>query len=342
MRTSRDYFVQTFQRDTRMLSRVADSLYWMSRYLERADQTARLVDVELQLWLDQSPEAGAGQCKFLLEALRLPVPQGASLDPNRVLNTVVFSRTNNSSIVSCIAAARENLRHVREQCSSEMWEQLNRLYLEVINTWPEEAWTLKSHSFFHAVQEGTHLFQGITDGTMSHGEGWQYIQLGRYVERTDALAALLEAHFSRVAFPANQPVESAEYLEWVGLLRACVAFESYCKAYTAEIRPLRVAEFLLLNPEFPHSVRFSVDRVNAALHIIGDLAERREELPTRIAGRLRAQLSFSQIEEVMAEGANTYLKNIRSECSQIHSAIHQIYFDYSIESGLASYEQAQK
>jgi uncharacterized alpha-E superfamily protein len=128
----------------------------------------------------------------------------------------------------------------------------------------------------------------------------------------------------------------------VGLLRACVAFESYCKAHTAEIRPLRVAEFLLLNPEFPHSVRFSVDRVNAALHIIGDLTERREESPTRIAGRLRAQLSFSQIEEVMAEGAHTYLKNIRSECSQIHTAIHQIYFDYSIESGLASYEQAQK
>ena len=136
--------------------------------------------------------------------------------------------------------------------------------------------------------------------------------------------------------PADQAVESAEYLEWVGLLRACVAFEAYCKVYTAEIRPLRVAEFLLLNPDFPHSVRFSVDRVNAALHIIGDLTERREKLTTRIAGRLRAQLSFSQIDEVLAEGSHTYLENIRSECSQIHAAIHQIYFDYSIESEVAS------
>jgi uncharacterized alpha-E superfamily protein len=318
-----------------MLSRVADSLYWMSRYLERAEHTARLVDVELQLWLDQSPEAGAGRWRFLLEALRTPVAQGA-VDPTRLVNTLVFSRTNASSIVSCIAIARENLRHVREQCSSEMWEQLNRLYLEVMNAQPEDAWMMNSHGFFHAVQQGAQLFQGITDATMSHGEGWQYIQLGRYVERTDTIASLVETHFKRVGQPADQAVESADYLEWVGLLRACVAFEAYCKACTAEIRPLRVAEFLVLNPDFPHSVRFSVDRVNAALHIIGDLTERRAKLPTRIAGRLRAQLSFSQIEEVMAEGAATYLENVRSECAQIHTAIHQIYFDYAIESELAS------
>jgi uncharacterized alpha-E superfamily protein len=225
---------------------------------------------------------------------------------------------------------------VREQCSSEMWEQLNRLYLEAVDTWPEEAWMQKSRAFFHAVQEGAHLFQGVTDGTMSHGEGWQFIQLGRYVERTDALAALIETHLKRVAAPVDQAVESGEYLEWVGLLRACVAFEAYCKVYTAEIRPLRVAEFLLLNADFPHSVRFSVDRVNAALHVIGDLTERREKSTTRIAGRLRAQLSFSQIEEVLAEGSNTYLENVRNECAQIHTAIHQIYFHYSIESELAS------
>jgi uncharacterized alpha-E superfamily protein len=318
-----------------MLSRVADSLYWMSRYLERAEHTARLVDGELQLWLDQSPEAGAGRWRFLLEVLRTPLAPGA-VDPTQLVNKLVFSRTNSSSIVSCIATARENLRHVREQCSSEMWEQLNRLYLEVMEARPEEAWMLKSHGFFRSVQEGAQLFQGITDGTMSHGEGWQYIQLGRYVERTDTLASLVEKHFKRVGQPADQAVESSEYLEWVALLRACVAFEAYCKAYTAEIRPLRVAEFLLLNPEFPHSVRFSVDRVNSALHNIGDLTERRAKLPTRIAGRLRAQLSFSQIEEVMAEGAHAYLENVRSECAQIHTAIHQIYFDYAIESELVS------
>ena len=113
------------------------------------------------------------------------------IDPTRLVDTLVFSRKNSSSIVSCIATARENLRHVREQCSSEMWEQLNRLYLEVMDARPEEAWMLKSHGFFRAVQEGAHLFQGITDATMSHGEGWQYIQLGRYVER-DGYAGVVD------------------------------------------------------------------------------------------------------------------------------------------------------
>jgi len=335
MRPPRNYYVQAFQRDAGMLSRVADSLYWMGRYLERAEHTSRLVDVELQLWLDQSPEVGTGRWRFLLEALRAPAPEGP-VDPTQLLNTLVFSRTNGSSIVSCVASARENLRHVREQCSTRMWEQLNRLYLDVMERRPEQEWLLKSHSFFLFVLESAYLFHGITDATMSHGEGWQFIQLGRYVERADTLAALLETHFKRLTIQFDRPVEGAEYLEWVGLLGGCVALEAYCKAHTAEIRPLRVAEFLLLNPEFPHSIRFAVDRVNAALHLIGDLTQRGAKLATRVAGRLRAQLSFSQIDEIMAEGVHSYLENVRKECAEIHAAIHDIYFDYSIEAELAS------
>jgi uncharacterized alpha-E superfamily protein len=318
-----------------MLSRVADSLYWLSRYLERAEHTARLVDTELQLWLDQSPETGAGRWRFLLEALQAPAGPGA-IDPTQLVNTLVFSRKNTSSVVSCIASARENLRHVREQSSSEMWEQLNRLYLAVIQERPEEGWILRSHSFFRAVIEGSHLFKGVADATMSHGEGWQYLQLGRYVERTNALASLTGTHFRRMAQPPEQTVEGSEYLDWVGLLRGCGAFEAYCKVHTADIRPLRVAEFLLLSPDLPHSVRFAVDRVNAALHVIGDLTERRAKLPTRIAGRLRAQLSFSQIEEIMEQGAYAYLENVRRECAEIHAAVHKIYFDYPVETELAS------
>ena len=335
MRPPRNFYVKSFRRDAGMLSRVADSLYWMSRYLERAEHTARLVDAELQLWLDASPEEGAGRWRFLLEALQAPAVQGP-LDPAQLANTLVFSKANASSIVSCISTARENLRHVREQCSSEMWGQLNRLYLEVMERKPEKGWILNSHEFFRAVQEGAHLFHGITDATMSHGEGWQFIQLGRYVERTNTQTIVMKALLKRMAQPTDQAVESTEYLDWVGLLRGSSAFEAYCKAHTAEIRPLRVAEFLLLNPELPHSVRFSVDRVNAALHVIGDLTERREKIPARIAGRLRAKLSFSQIEEIMEGGVHEYLEDVRSECAEIHAAIHHIYFDYPVEAELAS------
>jgi uncharacterized alpha-E superfamily protein len=323
-----------------MLSRVADSLYWMSRYLERAEHTARLIDVDFQLRLDQSPEAGSGRWWRLLEALQAPRPEDGKIDVATLTHILTLDKNNSSSIISCVAAARENLRQVREQCSTEMWEQLNRLYLQVNSTTSSEAWLLHSYVFFRAVQEGAHLFQGVTDSTMSHGEGWQYIQLGRFVERTDAVARLIGAYFSRLRYSTDhsidQTAESEEYLEWVGLLKSCAAFEAYCKKHTAELRPLRVAEFLLLNPEFPHSVRFSVDKVHAALRAIAELTERKAEQPVRLAGRLRATLSFSQIDEVMASGAQAYVQSVRQQCSQAHTAIHQIYFDYPVEAELAS------
>ena len=239
-------------------------------------------------------------------------------------------------MISCVAAARENLRQVREQCSTEMWEQLNRLFLQVKSTASSDAGLADSHGFFRAVQDGAHLFQGITDSTMSHGEGWHYIQLGRFVERTEAVARLIGAHFSRLPHPLDQAVENEEYLEWVGLLKSCAAFQAYCKAHTAELRPLRVAEFLLLNPGFPHSVAFSVDRFHAALTAIAELTERKAEQPVRIAGRLRATLSFSQIDEIMASGAIAYVDSIRWQCAQAHAAIQQVYFDYSVESALVA------
>lgn len=317
-----------------MLSRVAESLYWMSRYLERAEHTARLMDVDLQLRLDQSPESSTGRWLRLIDALQIPPSLTGEVDGTTLAHTLTFNRVNPSSIVSCIAAARENLRHVREQCSSEMWEHLNRLYLQVWENRPEQSWILESHLFFRAVQEGAHLFQGITDSTIAHGQGWHFIQLGRYVERIDTLAGLIGAHFSRQSNSTDQAVEGTEYLEWVGLLKCCAAFEAYCKAYSAELRPLRVAEFLLLNAEFPHSVRFSVESMHSALHLVGELTERKVTDPVRLAGRLRASLSFSQIEEIMADGAYIYLESVRRQCGQVNSAIQQIYFDYAIESAM--------
>src|SRR5271156_1552730 len=289
-----------------MLSRVADSLYWMSRYLERAEHTARLIDVDLQLRLEQSPDAGSQRWPGLLEALQVSAPEDGAIDAEILTHLLTLDRTNPSSIISCVAAARENLRQVREQCSSDMWERLNRLFLHVKSTASTDAGLSDSHEFFRSVQEGAHLFQGVTDSTMAHGEGWHYIQLGRFVERTDSVARLIGAHFRRLPNTLDQAGEAEAYLEWVGLLKSCAAFQAYCKAHTAELRPLRVAEFLLLNPGFPHSVLFSVERVHTALCAIGELTERKAEGPVRIAGRLRATLSFGQIDEIMASGANAF------------------------------------
>jgi uncharacterized alpha-E superfamily protein len=330
----------SYHRGATMLSRVADSLYWMSRYLERAEHTARLIDVDFELRLDQSPEAASGRWRRLLDALHAPTPEDGKIDAATLTHILALDKTNSSSILSCVTAARENLRQVREQCSSAMWEQLNHLYLQVNSTTAGEAWLLHSYVFFRAVRDGAHLFQGITDSTMSHGEGWQYIQLGRFVERTDAVARLIGEYLKRLPYSAgqttDQAVESEEYLEWVGLLKSCAAFEAYCKKHTADLRPLRVAEFLLLNPEFPHSVRFSVEKVHTALRAIAELTERRAEQPVRLAGRLGASLSFSQIDEVMASGASAFVESISQQCRQAHTAIHQIYFDYPVDTALVS------
>jgi uncharacterized alpha-E superfamily protein len=317
-----------------MLSRVADSLYWMSRYLERAEHSARLIDVDFQMRLEYTSETDTGRWLRLLEALQIPIPGGGKIDAPSLAYALTLERSNPSSIASCIFAARENLRQVREQCSSEMWEQLNRLYLQVVGTSAGETWLLHSQLFFRGVREGAHLFQGVTDSTMSHGEGWHYIQLGRYVERTHSLAALIGTHFSRFSEPLEYAVEGEKHLDWVELLKYCSAFEAYCKKYTAEMRPLRVAEFLLLSPDFPHSVRFSVDQVHTALRAIGEFTERKAESPMRLAGRLRANLSFSQIDEIMADGLQSYLGSIRNLCAQAHNSIHQIYFDYPVETAL--------
>ncbi len=319
-----------------MLSRVADCLYWMSRYLERAEHTARLIDVDLQLGLDQSPLAGSERWRRLFEALQVPESLVGTLNSVSVAHTLTLNRSNPSSIFCCVAAARDNLRQVREQCSSEMWENLNRLYLRTIDIPQTETSILQSAEFFQSVQEGGYLFQGITDSTMTHGEGWHYIQLGRFVERMETVAALVGTHFKRLSQPPDQSVDGAEYLEWVGLLKSCDAFEAYCKAYSAELRPQRVAEFLLLTLEFPHSLRFSAEMIHTALRLAGDLTKRNAELPVRLAGRLRATLSLTPIEEIMAEGVHDYLSTVRRQCGAVHGAVHQIYFDYPVESSFAA------
>ena len=236
-----------------------------------------------------------------------------------------------------MAAARENLRQVREQCSTEMWEQLNRLYLQVNSTTASEAWLLHSHVFFRAVQEGAHLFQGVTDSTMSHGEGWQYIQLGRFVERTDALARLIGTHFGRL--PASARSGGGERrISGVGGI--------------AEI--LRGLRGVLQNVHGgnPAAARGRVSAAESRLPAFGavsrstactppwspseNLPNARPSSPSRLAGRLRATLSFSQIDEIMASGANGYVDSVRWQCAQAHTAIQQVYFDYAVESALVS------
>lgn len=318
-----------------MLSRVADSLYWMSRYLERAEHTARVIDVNLHQMLDQTPESATRRWELLQTGLRISsLPVHATRDAYSITNALTFDRTNRTSIVAYISLARENARQVREQISSEMWEHINRLYLYVRHTRMDEIWQVEPHEFFQSVKAGSHLFQGITDSTMSHGEGWQFIQIGRFMERSIAIASLLDAHFSALLEYSNGLAIPLDYLSWVDLLKSCTAFEAYCKVCTANIDPRCILDFLVLNAEFPHSVRFSVDMVQIALQAVSTITSARNAGPAeRLSGRLRAALDYIHVDEIMGN-VHGYLENVCHQCAEIHTAIQDIYIAYPIEVAL--------
>jgi uncharacterized alpha-E superfamily protein len=326
-----------------MLSRVADSLYWMSRYLERAEHTTRLLDVNLNLMLDESAASAERRWQRVLQALGRPKDVEWTGEPYLLTQALTFDTTNKASILSCIIAARENSRHVREQISTEQWHRLNSLYLQV--TGPEMqmdrqtasmAGSSRPSEFLQSVMEAVHQFQGVTDSTMNHGEGWQFIQVGRYIERASATALLLEAYHADLWEHPEKSGEGNEYLDWMGLLRSATAFEAYCKVYTADLTPDRIFEFLLLNEEFPHSVRFSIDSVEAALEKIqGDSGKSRAEALQRLSGRLKASLSYSGVDEILREDVVGYLRGIQAQCRAIHDTIYELYVDYSIQAALA-------
>jgi uncharacterized alpha-E superfamily protein len=315
-----------------MLSRVADNLYWTSRYLERAEHTARVIEVNLNLNLERSSAAIPQRWQEVLVGLRSPLAETGLAEVYAITKALSFDLKHHASIVAYVEAARENARQVREQISSEMWEQINQLYLKVKQRTIDDIWDGEPAVFYRSVREGSHLFQGITDSTMTHGEGWRFIQIGRYQERADATAHWLDVKFA--ALP-RQVASAEDFLEWVGLLKSLTAFEAYCKVYTADIRPERVAEFLLLNRDFPRSVAFCVERVQHALLAISELTDTpKTSKVNRLAGKLKAAVDFTNIEEIMSSGVQPFLRNLQQQVAQIHSSLYQAYITYPIESAL--------
>ena len=240
----------------------------------------------------------------------------------------MFDPSNRDSVLSCVTSARENARQVREEISSDMWEQLNALFLRIKQAHRERTSLIRPHYLSRAVIEGVHLIEGVTDATMGHGEGWQFLQVGRYLERAGTTAALVDLHVKTGAAAGSSPAE------WLALLRSCAALEAYCRHYTADLRPRRIVEFLLLNVEFPRLVRFAAARVESALRVIAQLTGRGAGGRTeRLAGRLHASLDYGQVDEIL-DDPHAFLDGITRHAGQIHAAIYQSYVMYPIESAL--------
>ncbi len=318
-----------------MLSRVADSLYWMSRYLERAENTARQLDVTMTLMLDGGASTPERRWSRLVECLGNPAGLDWSGNAEAAAHGLIFQRDLPPSITCCITTARENARQVREEISTEQWQRLNRLFHHIHSPLAQEQYNNNTGEFLSGVIDGIHLFKGVTDTTMIHGQGWQFIRLGRYLERAYATATLLEVFEHYWQSDRDHQIAGYSYLEQVGLLRSCTAFEAYCQFYTADVAADRIIEFLLLNEQFPHAIRYSIDSVLHAIQEIQESSSRRanDELKATI-GRLHAMLRYATVKEILSGGAGPFLHTIRRECMRIHELIYRHYINYSIQAAL--------
>ena len=312
-----------------LLSRVADSLYWICRYLERAEHTARVVDVVIDLGLGRASIHDGGAIERLYRSLGVEAEDAAAFS-----DAALFDASNPGSVIASITAARENARQVREEISSDMWQQLNGLFLRLRQMRGDAARVKRTHFVSRVVIEGVHLFQGVTDATMAHGEGWQYLQVGRFLERAASTATLLDRFMAHASDPADRP-PPLDQTELVALLRSCSALEAYCRHYTADVRSERVTEFLLLNADFPRSVRFAAGATEAALRALARLSGRRAGGDAeRLSGRLKASLDYGQVNEILSDNPHAYLTGISRQCEQVHTALHQTYVTYPIEAAL--------
>ena len=328
-----------------MLSRVADSLYWTSRYLERAEHTARLIDINLGLMLDRSRVSAERRWQRVMAAVGSDGPgrteesegygEGRWPGITALVHALCFDTTRHASITACIFAARENARQIRDEISTEQWQRLNGLFHEISRLRTASPSERNLAEFLPTIIDGVHLFQGVTDTTLSHGEGWQVLRVGQYLERAWSLTMLLDV-YEREVFPGEDSDDASQYLEWVGLLRICTAFEAFCRVNTAELTHERILEFLLLDPDFPHSVRYAVDALHNALEAIQQHTRTQHggEL-MRVAGRLKATLGFAQIGEVVAQNPVRFLRGILDQCREIHDLIYAVYIQYSVETALA-------
>jgi uncharacterized alpha-E superfamily protein len=309
-----------------MLSRVADSLYWMARYIERAEHTARLVAVKLESMIEQSHDDAVASWQRVAASL-----SGEEFakhhDAFATTQALAFDRTNPSSLLSSLSRARDNARQVREQLSTEVWENLNRLYLRLQPVTMDAIWVHQPARVFREALEDFQALEGVTNSTLSHGEGWYFLELGRYSERAQLISRVLDIHFGSEFGPRPS------YFDWLVLLKFCTAFEPYTKLYTAAARPERIASFLLFDEEFPHSVRFSVHRICGALARVAPGAPpSRRATVERIAGKLRASVDFGQIEELFEGGGlAAFLGDIARQCEEIHDSVYAAYIAYGAE-----------
>lgn len=311
-----------------LLSRVADSLYWIGRYIERADNVARFASVNLQMMLDL-PAENAGQWQALVDTSgdhhKFRERYGPATQ-EKVIRFLVFDRENPNSIAVCVNVLRENARSVRDTISSEMWEQVNRMYLFVNSTNPESLTADSLPEFFHRARTECHLFQGLADSTMSHNEAWNFLRLGRELERADKTTRILDVKYYML-LPALSDVGTPyDDIQWSAVLKSVSGFEMYRKRF-GRISPDQVVEFLLMDRDFPRAVHHCIDGADDSLHAItGTPAGNFSCAAEQRLGLLRSELHYTRVESILAGGLHEFLDALQVKMNRIDTAILEDFF----------------
>lgn len=305
-----------------MLSRAAEAIYWMNRYVERAENAARFVEVNCNLMLDL-PGVGEEQWEPLVTTTgdrEMFFQNYEKANQETVIRFLTFDNRNPNSIASCLFRARENARSIREIISSEMYEQINRFYLFVREGSLAEV-SESPHAFFTRVKVNSHMLYGITDATMSRTEAWQFGSLGRCLERADQTSRILDVKYYVLLPRAADVGTPLDDIQWSALLRSASALEMYRKRY-GQIAPDDVAEFLILDRAFPRSILFSLVEAEKALRQISGSHEGTfTNAAEREVGKLRAELNYSSIEEIVAVGLHEFLDGLQVRLISVGNAV---------------------
>lgn len=321
--------VTTSRNSSVMLSRVANSLYWMSRYIERAENIARLLDVNLQLMLDfvhlDDQQLKEHWMPILLSAgdEETFLKHHDKADSQSVTEFMTFQPDNPNSVISCLFAARENARQIRDQISLEMFEVINECYLFLKSKNAREVWATGAHEFYEQIKKYSHLFQGLTDSTFSRDEGYEFIQFGKFVERTDKTTRILDIKY-HILLPSVQDVGGAvDTAQWQAVLRSVSALKAYRRFHVADIVPWKVVEFIIFSPTFPRSIFYGLQEVDRFLHLLANTGEGEYRGPEeRTFGKLLADLNFMTIEDVMRGGLHEFLESVQKTLDRIDDFIY--------------------
>jgi len=309
-----------------MLSRVAESLFWMSRYVERAENVARFVDVNLNLMLEVTSTeqqwlplvATTGDYELFKKKYGEPTQDS-------VIRFLTLDEENPNSILSCLRAARENARSTREITSSEMWEQLNTFYLFVADAAARSDTISDLHSFFARIKDGSHTFCGITDATMTHGAAWHFMRMGRMIERADKTSRILDVKYFILLRTAHEVGSPIDEIQWAAVHRSASAFEMYRKRH-GRITPKNIVQFLMLDNEFPRALRFCLNSAQDSLHAIsktplGQLSSS----PERLLGQLCSELANISVETIINGGIHEYIDKLQESLNDIGAGIYETF-----------------